>query len=172
MWASRRIARRLFSPRAKLRFGHDLWTQMIAELAHRGGGNRESGAFLLAECEGDQRVVSEVVYFDDLDPECLVGAIHLHRSAYPRLWDLCAREQMRVVADVHTHPGTWVGQSSTDRENPMIAIPGHIGLIVPDYALGDPSPAQIGFHLYEGDEGWRSHFDKQAAALIYVGRWP
>lgn len=172
MGAFKRIIRRLRSPRAKLRFERDLWVELIAELARRGEGRRESGAFLLARQDGDQRVVSEVVYFDDLDPECLVGGIHLHRDAYPRLWDRCAREGLLVVADVHTHPGAWVGQSGTDRENPMVAIPGHIGVIVPNYALGDPSPAQLGFHTYAGDEGWRSDFGKQVANLIYVGRWP
>ena len=70
-------------------------------------------------------------YFDDLDPECLVGNIHIRASGFSKLWDLCDVEGLRVVADIHTHPGTSVAQSSIDRANPMIAREGHLALIVP-----------------------------------------
>ena len=55
--------------------------------------------FLLAERENG-RSVSKVVYLDDLDPESLVGSIHVHGSAYGKLWSLCDRESLRVVGDV------------------------------------------------------------------------
>ena len=57
-------------------------------------------------------------YFDDLDPECLVGNIHIRASGFSKLWDLCDAESLRVIADIHTHPSTAVAQSSTDRGEP------------------------------------------------------
>ena len=43
------------------------WDAMIAELGRRGRA-AESGAFLLADRDGDRRTVTRVVYLDDLDP--------------------------------------------------------------------------------------------------------
>ena len=93
-------------------------------------GDSEAGAFLLGSRHGGERSVAKAVYFDDLDPDCLVGSIHFRAAGYSKLWDLCDAEELRVLADVHTHPGTRVAQSSIDRENPMIARIGHLALIV------------------------------------------
>ena len=100
--------------------------------------------------------VSRVVYLDDLDPECLVGNIHLSGDAYSKLWGLCDREEIRVIGDIHTHPGQWVGQSPTDKDNPMVARRGHLAVIAPDLATRAVSPPEVGLHEYLGDEGWRS----------------
>jgi hypothetical protein len=143
---------------------------MVSELARRGRGERESGAFLLSP-RGDGRAVTRVAYLDDFDPGSLLGSIHVHRSAYGKLWSLCDGESLRVVGDVHTHPGPRVGQSSLDQENPMVARTGHLALIPPNLAWGRIRPKEIGVHEYLGDAGWRSSFGRRAAGLIYVGRW-
>jgi hypothetical protein len=115
--------------------------------------------------------VSRVVYFDDLDPDCLNGAIHFHGEAYGKLWNICDRESMRVLADIHTHPGEWVGQSSIDAENPMVAKRGHLALIAPNLATRAVAPAAVGVHEYRGEEGWVSSFGRAAERLLYVGRY-
>ncbi len=166
-WLSRRVSRR----GASLRFDHVVWTTMIDELRRRGGGRREAGAFLLGSRDGEQRRVVRVVYLDDLDPDCLVGNIHLHGDAYSALWTLCDREQRRVIGDIHTHPGTSVKQSRTDQDNPMVARRGHLALIAPDFATRAVSPRELGVHEYLGEDGWRSHFGRQAKRRVYVGRW-
>lgn len=143
---------------------------MIGELARRGNGDRESGAFLLSPRE-DGGAVTQVAYLDDLDPGSLVGSIHLHRPAYGRLWSLCDRESLRVVGDVHTHPGADVRQSSIDRDNPMVARAGHLAIILPNFARGRIRPREIGVHEYLGELGWRSSLGRGAARLVYVGRW-
>ncbi|HEX7060291.1 MAG TPA: hypothetical protein VF176_10620 [Solirubrobacterales bacterium] len=144
---------------------------MLGELHRRGEERREAGAFLLGRREGPSRLVSRIVYLDDIDPKCLVGGIHLHGEAYAQLWDICEEEDMRVLGDIHTHPQTWVGQSRTDKENPMVARNGHIALIAPKFATGDIKAADLGVHEYRGEEGWDSHFDREARQLIYVGRF-
>ena len=141
----------------------------MQELGYRSlGGNRESGAFLLAPREEAARRVMRVVYFDDLDSECLVGGIHIRGAAFSRLWDICAEEELRVIADVHTHPSSWVGQSCTDRANPMIAMEGHLALIVPDYGSRLVHAREVGVHEYRGHRGWTSWFGSSAERMLRI----
>ena len=165
------MMRRLVGRRARLRVSRRLWHNVLAELARRGQGARESGAFLLAATGTDGRTVSRAVYFDDLDAACLTGGICLSGAAFPRLWELCDRERLRVVGDVHTHPAASVQQSTTDQENPMVAYRGHIAVIVPHYAQRGGAPSRAGVHEYRGDDGWRAHLGRDAKRTLYVGWW-
>ena len=165
---SERLRQRFISRRAWLRFRSPTWREMIDELHRRGEDRRESGAFLLAA--SNSRLVARIVYLDDIDPDCLIGGIHLHGEAYGKLWDICEDAGLRVIGDIHTHPTDWVGQSSTDRENPMVARSGHVALIAPDFASGDINADDVGVHRYRGDEGWESNFGRAARRLVYVGR--
>jgi proteasome lid subunit RPN8/RPN11 len=162
----------LVGRRARLRVPHRLWRVMVAELARRGAGTRESGAFLLGPAnDTPERVVTETVYMDDLDPRCLTGGISLSNAAFGRLWDICAERRLRVVADVHTHPTVYVCQSAIDKANPMIAMAGHIAIILPSYARGRIRLDRLGVHEYLGDAGWRQHLGRAAKKNLYVGRW-
>lgn len=150
-----------------------VWFELIQELGRRGlEGKRESGAFLLTPRDGDGRTVTQIAYLDDLDPTCLVGSIHFHAHGYSRLWSLCEREGVRVLADVHTHPGNWVCQSEIDRDNPMVALRGHLALIVPDYATRPVEAEEIGIHEYRGDAGWFTWLGTDAAKLIEISERP
>lgn len=157
--------------RALLRMRTREWEAMIAELGRRGRGHRESGAFLLADRDGNPRTVTRVAYLDDLDPNCLTGGIEFDGLAYSKLWDLCDAEHRRVVGDVHTHPGRGVRQSPIDAANPMIARRGHVAVIVPSYATTRVRADEVGLHLYDGD-GWHSWFDRDAARRLFIRRWP
>lgn len=151
------------------------WRRLMRELARRGEGRRESGAFLLANIDeaGGTRSgrVRAWIAFDQLDPDCLNGAISIRGQAFSRLWAICRRRGMRVIADVHTHPGQLVSQSSIDAANPMIAQRGHIAVIVPDFARGRPRPADVGFHLYRGDRTWEAHYGDEAARRLGLKWW-
>ncbi len=160
IWASKQ-------PEALLRFWRPGWVTMVRELGRRGRGERESGAFLLADKNGDQRLVTRVVYLDDLDPNCLRGGIHLNGLAYSKLWDLTTQEHRRVVGDVHTHPASGVRQSPIDAANPMISSPGHVALILPDFATHRVRPRNVGVHLYDGN-GWTTWCGTDAARRIRV----
>lgn len=156
---------------ALLRVRRKDWVSLVRELGRRGGGEREAGAFLLANQDGDHRTVSKIVYLDDLDPQCLQGDIHFDGRAYSKLWDLCEDENILVIGDVHTHGGRSVGQSSVDASNPMIARDGHVALIVPYLAKKVVSPGEVGVHRYQGTRGWTSWTGADAAARLYVRRW-
>lgn len=163
------MMRYLFGRSARLRVPRRLWRKLVAELGRRGGGTRESGAFLLAPRASRVPAVTRIVYFDDIDPNCLTGGITLAGTAFGRLWDLCDQHQVRVVGDVHTHPGGWVGQSGTDRDNPMVARAGHVALIVPHLARRPVRARRVGVHEYLGEDGWRSAHGRAAARLLYIG---
>jgi proteasome lid subunit RPN8/RPN11 len=111
------------------------------------------------------------VYYDDIDPGCLTGGINLNGLAFSRLWDICAAESRRVIADVHTHPGGTVSQSNIDAANPMIAQAGHVALIIPHLATRPVRARHVGMHRYDGTS-WRSWTHHQAARRLFIGRWP
>lgn len=158
--------------RSRVRITPARWDDLIAELARRGQGERESGAFLLAPTSGPgTSTVADVAYFDDLDPTCLNGAILLQSSAFTLLWDLCAQKNMRVIADVHTHPTAHVRQSDIDRENPMIASAGHVAIIVPTFASGSIRAENCGVHIYRGSRQWDVIEGPPSRRELYIGRW-
>jgi proteasome lid subunit RPN8/RPN11 len=163
IWASRGRS-------ALLRIPQRTWDTIIGELAHRGRGTRESGAFLLAAAGGEPRTVVRVVYFDDVDPNCLTGGIAIDGLAFSRLWDICETDDLRVVADIHTHPTRNVHQSSIDAANPMVSQAGHVAVIVPSFAQGRIEPHHAGVHLYDGTR-WTTWTDRAAAQRLFVRRF-
>lgn len=156
----------------KLKMGSQQWHELGDELGRRSGGTREAGAFLLGSRRGRTRRVTEAVFYDDLDPDCLRGDIHLAGSAYGPLWERCRNEGVTVVADVHTHGGTGITQSSIDAANPMVATRGHLAVIVPHLAQQRYTPAEVGIHEYLGDRGWRAWRGARAARRIRLGCRP
>ena len=156
--------------RPRVEISRGLWQDIVEELGRRSlGGSREAGVFLLASTDGGPHRVVRAVYFDDLDPECLVGNIHIRALGFSRLWDLCDMERLRVIADIHTHPSTSVSQSSTDRSDPMIAREGHIALIVPHYGTRPVRAREVGIHEYRGERGWASWFGLRAGRVLRIG---
>lgn len=139
---------------AALQIRRRVWRDLVAELGARGRGTRESGAFLLGHRRSRRPRVTRVVYFDDLEPGSLNGAVHLTHIAYSRLWELCREIGLEVLGDVHTHPGLIVSQSHIDEDNPLVAQVGHVAMIVPHYAQGSIVAADVGVYEYQGDEGW------------------
>ncbi len=141
---------------AKLELDRLMWRQLMLELWRRGGGVRESGAFILAP--RDSIRAAHFVYYDDLDPTCLeAGYVRLNGGAYVSLSNICETGGLRVIADVHTHPGNWTGQSPSDRAHPMMSRAGHVALIVPRYAQGNRvGLSGVGAFEYLGNGRWRN----------------
>jgi proteasome lid subunit RPN8/RPN11 len=135
-----------------------LWRRVILQLRARGAGERECGAFLLGPI-GAQARISTFVCYDDLDPDAYQGGgIAFHAVGNGRLWQHCREHQLQVLADVHSHPGAWVGQSDIDQRNPMIPIVGHTAIIVPHFAHTSWwSLKAVGIYEYLGNFNWRNH---------------
>jgi hypothetical protein len=144
-------------PTMQVSLSRGMYRSLLEELARRGNGTKESGAFLLGKVNerppgpGVWRV-SRIVYYDDLDAECLTGGITFR--GFDALWASCRSDQSTVIADVHTHPGAWVGQSDIDSSNPMIPRIGHIGVIVPHYAQQNPPVGDLGVYVHRGGHTW------------------
>lgn len=137
------------------------WIEMIHQLRERGDSCRESGAFLLASKETYD--IIDILYYDDLEPGCLnKGGIVFTHVGYSRLWAYCKDKDLRVVADVHTHPGRWTKQSVTDKMHPMIVVPDHLALIVPFYAKFNNGDIKgVGAYQYLGSKQWKNYKGKK-----------
>jgi hypothetical protein len=160
----------LAAPRHRIGVSRDLWREGTSELKRRGGGRRESGAFLLGKEILGRRGISKFVFYDDLDPTCLDNGIVCFRgSAYGRLWDICAAADLGVMADAHTHPGSPL-QSDLDRKHPMITLPGHIALIIPFFAHKEVDPRSLGIYEYVAEHRWLDRTG-QGTRFFYVGGW-
>lgn len=149
-----------------LKFQPGVWDDLMKDLRDRGRGYRESGAFLLSDALSEARVVSVWLPYDELAPESLAyNYIRLESSAFSRLWEWCEARRLKVVADVHTHP-TGPKQSLSDREHPMLALAGHIALIVPWFAQRRPKPRNVGYNIYKGNGEWTTYYRWNAAKRI------
>jgi proteasome lid subunit RPN8/RPN11 len=144
-------------PTIKLTIKSPVWHELVHELKERGKGLTESGAFLLGPSDGQE--ITKFICYDELDPEAYSeGIITFDGGAYVALWDHCRQNNLKVLADVHTHPGNWAGQSTTDKKHPMIPVAGHVALIIPRYAQNkQKSLAGVGLFEYLGDKKWKPY---------------
>ena len=144
-------------PEPCLRLARSLWTNLTSELHRRTEERHEFGAFLLGREAEDGRRALSLVYYDELDRNAYeTGVCVLHADAFTHLWNRCAELRLTVVADAHVH-GLRAVQSRSDRENPMIARPGHLALILPLMARRPVRRWAVGFYEYLGDHRWASH---------------
>ncbi len=143
-----------------------LWTQLIKELCLRGEGERETGAFLLGK--NDSNIITQFICYNDLDSEAFDSGIIIFKSdGYIPLWKYCNENSLKVLADVHTHPGRWTGQSSPDKQHPMISQRGHVALIVPCYATRPQTSIRgVGVYEYLGDKIWKTIRNKSKTIQI------
>lgn len=167
----RTTIRGLVAPKHRLSCSSKLWKEGLAELCRRGDGIRESGAFLLGSRQGERRAITCFLYYNDLDPGCLdTGIVVFDGAGYGPLWQLCREAGLVVVADIHTHPGT-ARQSPTDRQNPMVAVSGHIALIIPEFARRTIRLRDLGIYEYLGEHQWQDHSGVGSETFFYIGRW-
>ena len=149
--------------------GRSNWLGLMAELRRRGGGRTESGAFLLGQRDGGRRIFQTAVFYDDLDPDAYsTGVCMLYADAFERLWGLCRTHDLRVLADVHTHPYD-ARQSEADRRNPMVARPGHLALIVESFACDPVWRHRMGVYRYEGSHRWTDFSGWGARGILKTG---
>lgn len=146
-----------------------LYEQLIQDLASSGRGVRESGAFLLGTIDSRIRKVSSYLMYETIAPgsSCEHDYVALTGQEMAAAWDHCYRVGLEVVADVHTHP-LGPAQSISDRAHPMVSVAGHVALIVPQFAMQGPTPADLGVHIFHGDSRWTSIFGERACAAIVL----
>ena len=143
-----------------------VWWRLFRDLRARGGGVRESGAFLLGRRDGGHATVRKIVLYDDVDPDALrTGIVRLSGHAMNAVWQTCSDHGLEVLADIHTHP-EGAGQSRSDRDHPMVSIRGHVALIAPGFARNALRLSGIGVYRYAGSKCWE---DLPAPRLGWLG---
>jgi hypothetical protein len=164
------ITCRLLAPRHELSCSWWVWRRLLKKLRERGEGVRESGAFLLGrkDVSGRRRIVDFALY-DDVDPYALdTGIVHLDGRHFGKVWDVCRRRALAVVADIHTHPGS-ARQSVSDRAHPIIARAGHVALIIPDFAAPPVKREALGIYRYGGGGRWETIPHARCCQFFHVG---
>ncbi len=147
-----------------------LWTGLLMHLRAQGGGRQESGAFLLGHISMARRTVIGFLPYEELQADALHDDyVSLTSDSFSRLWSICNQHGLSVVADVHTHR-FGPQQSRSDQANPMVAIPGHVALIVPRFAQGNIQLEDVGVHVYRGRHQWKSTFGADVPTLIRLTR--
>lgn len=155
-------------PASQLEFPAALWIGLIDHLRQQGRGIRESGAFLLGTKSGDRRWVKGYLPYEELQADALnEDYVSLSAASFSKLWTVCQEHSMSVVADVHTHR-FGPQQSRSDRANPMVALAGHLAIIVPQFAQGVVRLEDIGIHQYQGSHQWESRFGEQVSQIIQM----
>ena len=149
------------------------WLRLIGELRRRGGGRRESGAFLVGRKGDAGRRVTRFICYDDLDPRALEsGIVTLHGSGMSALWDLCRKDALTVLADVHTHPDADTRQSDIDQQYAMVPVVGHVAMIVPHFGYTPRwSMSGVGIHVFGGGGLWTPYRGGAAGAPAKLVAW-
>jgi hypothetical protein len=62
-------------------------------------------------------------------------------------------------------------QSDADRRHPMIAVAGHIALIVPNFANRAVTAIDLGIYEYKGSHLWKDYSGSTASKYFYIGLW-
>jgi proteasome lid subunit RPN8/RPN11 len=150
-----------------------LWSQVISDLRRRGGGVRESGAFLLGRDDRNPARVTSYICYDDVDPAAYqAGVIAFHANGCAALWQHCREKQLELLIDVHTHPGSDVRQSGIDERHPMMPVNGHTAIIVPNFAnTAWWSLKAVGVYEYLGGRNWRTHPASARKRRVRLSAW-
>lgn len=132
-----------------------LWFKLMFGLRTRGQRIRESGAFLLAK-RGKYRV-SKIAFYDQFDKSVSDSGIIQFKGAV-ELYEYLAETELRVLADIHTHPTRNTQQSESDKTHPMIKITGHIAIIAPNFAANPfLLPEDCSIYEYLGSFQWKKY---------------
>ena len=163
--------RALLCPKHRINCQRKKWLWLLNELEQRGQQRHEAGVFLLGfEYRGRMQVAAEVFY-DELDARAYsTGVCVLTGESFAKLWEICRRKKLTVIADIHTHPGE-AYQSSSDQTNPMVARTGHIAIIIPNYAKRPLNREEIGIYEYCGNHNWTDHSHPHSTSFLYTGFW-
>lgn len=130
------------------------WFGIMKQLKKRSGNVNESAAYLLARPEST--VIEDVLYPDDFDEHCLHPRyIDVSAEAMFRINRTLSASGLSIKIDVHSHPTYDVRPSTTDDANPVIGIPGHLSIIVPNYAQDIwASPSTWSAQMFLGKGQW------------------
>jgi hypothetical protein len=114
-----------------VRVPRQIFEETFASLRRCGAGRRECQALWVGPWS-DPELVTKVVH-----PRHSASAIgfDVDEDWFNDFWTRLADHNLGVRLQVHTHPGV-AYHSSIDDENPVVATPGFLSLVIPNFALG------------------------------------
>jgi proteasome lid subunit RPN8/RPN11 len=143
-----------------------LWLKLMYGLKVRGQGRRESGGLLL--CKQGESKVSKIVFYDQFDKSVSDSGIIEFKGAV-FLFDFLAKENLEILADIHSHPTNNTSQSYSDMQHPIVRIKGHIAIIAPNYAKDFIMfPKHCSAYEFLGELSWRKFTKKENSIQISV----
>lgn len=134
-----------------------IWEETWDGLRRRGGGENESAAVWGGRRSDDAEHVKAVYFLDDYaGGERCAGYHRVPVSALTEFFATLHEQRQVIIADIHTHPGDWVGLSALDEENPIEYRVGLPAIVVPRFGLPRPSLSLCGVHIYKGNGRWQT----------------
>jgi len=153
----------------RLEVPNSLWLQTWRLLSQMGQGESESACVWGGTLRHGRLCVVKAYP---------IGAAHgairgcqSHRMSTQGVAELLAelrKDGLRIVADVHTHPSSWVGLSEVDKAHPIEFRRGLICIVLPDYATTPPSLESIGLHIYLGEGRWLESSQAETAVRVVL----
>lgn len=143
-----------------------LWLKLMYGLKVRGQGKRESGGLLLSK-QGKSKV-SKIVFYDQFDKSVSDSGIIEFKGAV-FLFDYLAKENLEILADIHSHPTSNTSQSNSDMKHPIVRIKGHIAIIAPNYARDlIVLPKHCSIYEFLGELHWKKISKRESLIQIAV----
>jgi len=147
-----------------------LWQETIMGLRLRSRGSREAACIWAGNRTSAVQHVEEIFFLDDLPG--VQGHTLRHnvpRNAINLLFSILKEKGYQIIADVHTHPNSWVGLSEVDMEHPIEYRIGLPMIVIPNYGKGVINYKNIGVHVYQGKGRWKIIKSDEVEKLIIEG---
>jgi len=124
----------------------------VQGLRHRSDGCRESACMWIGNYDGAVRSV--LFHHEIADDRATALSLELPEKAKFSLYEQLARDKLRVLALLHTHPDSWVDLSWIDQQNQISSRMGFLSIVLPLYGNVSWHVDAIGFHV-KCERGWR-----------------
>jgi proteasome lid subunit RPN8/RPN11 len=139
----------------RLVISRELFTATMTGLRDRSAGWRESAATWAGHVLEERDWIVEQVHFHHELCDDFGGPLSLELSEEAKfaLYQELAKEGLRLIGLVHTHPTGWVDLGEIDQRNQLSSRVGFWSLVVPTYARKPWAVVSMGIHV-RMDNGW------------------
>jgi hypothetical protein len=145
-----------------------LFAATLEELKQRSAAKRESAALWAGAVSGNIWSAARVFYHHELcDDAASALSLELTESAKFFLYTHLAKQGLRLIALLHTHPGKWVGLSLVDASNQISSCEGFWSIVIPRYARRPWRLRSMGFHM-RVECGWHRLSPTEIAARVRI----
>lgn len=153
------------TPASRLTVPRGVLQATVFGLRERSAGWRESACVWVGAAAG---AVQRVTFHHEMaDDRATALSLELPEAAKFGLYQQLAREKLRILALLHTHPEGWVDLSWIDQQNQISSRIGFLSIVLPFYGTHDWNYDEIGFHV-KCDRGWRRIRGQEAAEAVRV----